>query len=152
MPLHRAREGFEDEAKEHPFVFRRRGHQGQIFTMPSPPQPKDVLASYKVSVPVFEHFHGVTIVAPELVPRTTVFLVIQVVCMVPVVVLGWAVFIWGRAFGNELSRGHVSIASPSQIQLQPAFGTVVMTASCSRQADATMVEPLMLSPPSVSLS
>jgi len=104
------------------------------------PMPKDPTKDCRPNEGV-EKFHQARRLAPELLPKFVVFLLVRVVLTVPVMVLGLLGFCWGKDMWTRLGQGY------SYVTAQPALG--YSTAPPSNEVQLT--QHLMQNTPLASL-
>jgi hypothetical protein len=134
----------------HPMVgFFKGGHAPDFNT---PPMPKDPIAECQLNQQVVDRFHQIRLLAPELLPKLELFLLLRVALMLPVVILGCLGFCWGKDLWSSLNAGYNPVSRSQemrpQVMLNPALG-ISASAPMDQNTQISMSQPLILSAPPV---
>jgi len=112
----------------------------KLLKLVPPPQPDDPLQVCEVRAKFVEEFHTESKMIPVVMPKLQLLVIVKALLAIPAVVLGCFGFCWGKGLYGQV-QGRPYVVTPGL--LQPALSGVV----AARPTDATMSEPLMLSPP-----
>mmetsp|Transcript_133180 Transcript_133180/g.371251 ORF Transcript_133180/g.371251 Transcript_133180/m.371251 type:complete len:472 (-) Transcript_133180:8-1423(-) len=114
----------------------------------APPMPAHPLKECETAKTAMA-FHEARVLAPELLPKLVLFLVVKVMLMIPVIILGCFGFCWGKEMWTRLGQGyaHLTAATPGPAPAEVPLQPITAFAAVPPSTDAQLAQPLMLNAP-----